>query len=236
MSYTFLQAREGESWEECSSDTPQFALWKLNLTAGESCYNDSGTASCHVSRYGTMCEHSTGSRGEEKLMSCAPDSRARESVQLGQTATSTGHLWELMERAASFGRTFRASLSSVGIQTCLLRIPNTLSLADCRESFRRLMPLGMSADGVCLGLAISAPIMNESDCGSRLPTPTAHNSKEGAYPAEFTRNTPTLAAQIGGKINPDWNEWRMGWPIKWTDLKPLATDKFQQWCDSHGKL
>jgi hypothetical protein len=78
--------------------------------------------------------------------------------------------------------------------------------------------------------------MNESVCGSRLPTPTAHNSKEGAYPAEGTRNTPTLAFQIGGKINPDWNEWRMGWPIKWTDLKPLAMDKFQRWLHSHGKF
>jgi hypothetical protein len=96
------------------------------------------------------------------------------------------------------------------------------------------MPLGMSANGVCLGLAISAPIMKESVCGSRLPTPTAHNSKEGNYPAEHTRNTKTLAAQVGGKINPDWNEWRMGWPIKWTDLEPLAMDKFQSWLQQHG--
>jgi hypothetical protein len=59
----------------------------------------------------------------------------------------------------------------------------------------------------------------------KFPTPTAHNSKEGAYPAEFTRKTPTLATHAGGKLNPMWVEWLMGWPLGWTDLKQLETDK-----------
>jgi hypothetical protein len=59
-----------------------------------------------------------------------------------------------------------------------------------------------------------------------FPTPTAHNSKEGAYPAEFTRKTPTLATHAGGKLNPMWVEWLMGWPLGWTGLKPLETVKF----------
>ena len=40
--------------------------------------------------------------------------------------------------------------------------------------------------------------------------------------------------QDGGSLNPDWVEWLIGWPIGWTDLKPLETDKFQQWLRSHG--
>ena len=28
-----------------------------------------------------------------------------------------------------------------------------------------------------------------------------------------------------GKLNPTWVEWLMGWPLEWTDLKPLETDK-----------
>ena len=58
-----------------------------------------------------------------------------------------------------------------------------------------------------------------------FPTPTCHNSKEGAYPAEYARNTPTLATHAGGKLNPMWVEWLMGWPLGWTDLKPLATGR-----------
>ncbi len=36
-------------------------------------------------------------------------------------------------------------------------------------------------------------------------------------------------------LNPNWVEWLMGWPIGWTALKPLATDRFRQWRDSHGR-
>jgi hypothetical protein len=67
------------------------------------------------------------------------------------------------------------------------------------------------------------------------PTPTAHNSKEGAFPAEYNRKTPTLAAEVGGQLNPNWVEWLMGWPVGWTDLKQLETDKFQKWQDEHSE-
>ena len=50
------------------------------------------------------------------------------------------------------------------------------------------------------------------------PTPTAHNAKEGAYPSEYNRNTPTLSAQAGGALNPTWVEWLMGFPLGHTDL------------------
>jgi hypothetical protein len=68
-----------------------------------------------------------------------------------------------------------------------------------------------------------------------FPTPTCHNAKEGAYPAEFTRNTPTLATHAGGKLNPTWVEWLMGWPLEWTDLKPLVTGKSHCVQQQHGK-
>jgi hypothetical protein len=57
------------------------------------------------------------------------------------------------------------------------------------------------------------------------PTPTAHNSKETNAPSEALRNTPTLAAQAGGLLNPSWVEQLMGWPIGHTDLKPLEMGK-----------
>jgi len=59
------------------------------------------------------------------------------------------------------------------------------------------------------------------------PTPTAHNAKEGAFPAEYTRNTQTLCATAtesegkphsSGSLNPQWVEWLMGYPSGWTDL------------------
>jgi hypothetical protein len=67
-------------------------------------------------------------------------------------------------------------------------------------------------------------------------TPTAHNAKETNAPSESERNTPTLAAQVGGKLNPAWVEWLMGWPLGWTDLKPSEMDKFLSWQQQHGKI
>jgi hypothetical protein len=43
-----------------------------------------------------------------------------------------------------------------------------------------------------------------------------------------------MGAGNGGQLNPTWVEWLMGWPLEWTDLRPLATDKFRQWQHSHG--
>jgi hypothetical protein len=38
----------------------------------------------------------------------------------------------------------------------------------------------------------------------------------------------------GGQLNPTWVEWLMGWPLGWTDSAQSVTDKFRQWCASHG--
>ena len=51
--------------------------------------------------------------------------------------------------------------------------------------------------------------------------------------SETESNTP--APNRLGLLNPAFSEWLMGWPIEWTDLKPLETDKFRQWLRSHGE-
>jgi hypothetical protein len=67
------------------------------------------------------------------------------------------------------------------------------------------------------------------------PTPTVQDAKNNGSPSQMRRNTKPLNAEVGGRLNPDWVEWLMAWPIGWTDSKPLATDKFRQWRQSHGK-
>ena len=36
------------------------------------------------------------------------------------------------------------------------------------------------------------------------------------------------------RLNPEWVEWLMGWPIGWTELRPLGTDRFREWLQQHG--
>jgi hypothetical protein len=92
------------------------------------------------------------------------------------------------------------------------------------------------------GKRLATPQAQDFRTVAMWPTPTCHNAKECDAPAEANRNTPTLChlARGGDKtqpkhLNPPWVEWLMGFPIGWTDLKPLVMDKFQEWLNSHGK-
>jgi hypothetical protein len=43
-----------------------------------------------------------------------------------------------------------------------------------------------------------------------------------------------MGAGNGGQLNPTWVEWLMGWPLGWTDLKPLEMDKSLSAQQQHG--
>ena len=68
-------------------------------------------------------------------------------------------------------------------------------------------------------------------CRETFPTPRAFMYKDSVT----NRGKSNLGEVVGGKLNPDWVEWLMGWPIGWTDLNPLEMDKFQQWRRMHSK-
>jgi hypothetical protein len=75
------------------------------------------------------------------------------------------------------------------------------------------------------------------------PTATATASK-GSSKASLTRKNGkdrsndrldhAVMASDHGQLNPDWEEWLMGWPIGWTALRPLETDRFREWLQQHG--
>jgi hypothetical protein len=44
-----------------------------------------------------------------------------------------------------------------------------------------------------------------------------------------------IPENLGKLMNPNFVEWLMGWPVDWTGLQPLATDKYQQWSQLHGR-
>lgn len=73
-----------------------------------------------------------------------------------------------------------------------------------------------------------------------VPTPNCprpHDSEKSCgrfLTGQHQTDLTTIIARDGGQLNPTWVEWLMGWPLDWTDLAPLATDRFQQWCASHG--
>jgi hypothetical protein len=59
----------------------------------------------------------------------------------------------------------------------------------------------------------------------KFPTPTRRDYKSGTEAQDRPGHSPPLSNLVGGTLNPTWVEWLMGWPLGWTDLKPLEMDK-----------
>ena len=75
---------------------------------------------------------------------------------------------------------------------------------------------------------------------AKWPTPRTAGMCGGTGSWELLKQNTTIeearamGAGNGGKLNPTWVEWLMSWPLEWSDLKPLATDRFRQWQQQHG--
>ena len=139
--------------------------------------------------------------------------------------------------------------------------PTARSAPDCQAERRRkspsleamanmrVWPTPRAADGkgaaspLAAGKARArgfAPNLPEVVAEMQWPTPTANDAKNCTLP-ESQRERDGMAGALmaagvpsGGRLNPMWVEWLMGWPLGWTDLKPLAMDKFRQWLEQHG--
>jgi len=71
------------------------------------------------------------------------------------------------------------------------------------------------------------------------PTPNSRDWKDSQTAGN--RKSPGLGVMAhlgtndGGQLNPMWVEWLMGWPLGWTDLKPLVMDKSHCAPQQHGE-
>lgn len=77
----------------------------------------------------------------------------------------------------------------------------------------------------------------------KFPTPTAtaykgwsknHNRAATDDRLDYTVEREAHESGAPGRLNPTWEEWLMAWPLGWTELKPLAMDKFREWQQQHS--
>lgn len=226
MSWLYSQALVEEYLGENFSDGVQSAPLNGKSTQQAYCLPDKMKEFSRLSRSGMTYKPLTESRGKELLMLYLEDSLAKTLVQQGKEQ-------ELEVNDQACGNIWRESLAKYDQDTHSLKTQlysDPEGLIPCSV----ILPhWGTMLNGVCYRQPALAQTIKEPGCGY-LPTPTCHNAKEGAYPAEYTRKTPTLATHVGGKIHPEFTEWMMGWPLGWTDLKPLETDKFLSWPQAPG--
>ena len=254
MSWLYSQALVEASSADTSSDGAPFAPLNVISTQHPFWHRDKMTDISHLSQYGLTYAVLTDDLGEDVLTSFLAGFPVKTSQPLGEEQASQDPDQVSGARWSELFAKWSHDSSSWKTPQC--------SLVEGLGLFSETWPRwGSMRSGVCWERTTSErhteeigsgswPTPTKDDTGIRKakyaqggtplslaaqtwPTPTKHNAKECASPSEYKRNTPTLAAQVGGHLSPIWIEWLMGWPMGWTDSEPLAMDRCQEWRRLH---
>lgn len=210
----------------------------LNLTNTDSAYlhKESKTESFPKHQSLVISEHSlvkgTPQAIREWLMSLPQDSHANHLVQQessldmmtrGTCGLQPLNAFALYDQNTHYWKTCQVSL-----------------LAGISEPFLETWPkAGTLQNGAVFRLNHLVGQLIENDFS--LPAPTKSMGKRGWGISQtgrkrYSEKTQNNAMAYGYKPHPQILEWAMGWPITMTELAPLATGKFQQWLNLHGKF
>lgn len=237
MSWLFSQALAEEYSAATCLDGKQYAQLNVMPTPHKFSRNDKTMEFSDLSRFGLTCAVLTESHGVELLTSFLAAFRARTLAQMVMVPAS-------MDAVPDCGQKWRESSVRYGLRSSAWK--------TLRDSEEKVLPWssvilpkwGMAASGSVFQHRTAERPMKETGCGL---WPTAKATIRGDCPSERLRRTPDLPSAIkmrllpngseppqDGQLNPEWVEWFMGWPIGWTELKPLAIDKFQEWQRQHS--
>ena len=240
MSWHYLREPGAESLVECCTGGEPLPPLKSRTIHAEFYCNGKLTESYLDSLSGTMCEPSMESRGVERSTSSAADFPVKTSAQLEKAQESKAS-------AAGFGKKWRELSVKYDRHTCSWKTHRCLFQEVLPWSSVTLPKWGMMRNGVLYRHRTLERPISGTESGL-LPTPSASDYKgtfrlkrcnERACESPRGVRLPEELARrhqvdLGTHLNPDFVEWLMGWPIGWTDLKPLATDKFLRWRQAHS--
>ena len=240
MSWNCLRALVAAFLEANYSGTEQSRLLNTTPMPDQLYWPDKPTEHSRISRFGMTCELLEESLGAELLTWYLAGFRAK-------TYPSPEKAQDLTENDQDCGEKWRGWSARLCPNGSGWKTAQHSLLEDSDESYLTFPRSGMTRGGLLwelpmLELPTSGtgygywPTPVASDTSSRnkpyaqggtprswavkwCPTPTAHNAKETNAPSESGRNTPKLAAQAGGPLNPEWVEKLMGWPKGWTNIQ-----------------
>lgn len=237
MSWLFSQALAEEYSAATCSDGTQYAQLNVMPTPHKFSRNDKMMEFSDLSRFGLTCAALTESHGEELLTSFLAASRARTSAQMVMVPASMG-------AAPDCGQKWRELSVKYDLNSSAWKIHHDLEEKGLPWSSVTLPKWGMAVNGFVFQHPTAERPMKETGCGL---WPTAKATIRGDCPSERLRRTPDLPSAIkmrplhdgseppqDGQLNPEWVEWFMGWPIGWTELKPLEMDRFHEWQRQHS--
>jgi hypothetical protein len=257
MSWLFSQVLVAEYLGENFLDGGQSVPLSGNNTQLAYLPQDKMTDYLKVSRFGMMFKPLTEQAGEELLMSYQAAFHAKtylpqEKVQeLTESGQECGERWQgsfaKYDRNLSLWKTHQCSLiedweqfsqiwptwGSMRSGACWER--QTLGLNTTEREFGLLpdnekffhTPTTGSSGG-----SNSRKAMQKR--GVVWPTPTTGTGGGNAGGSGVRRTAKANGTYVPSSINPNLQEWLMGWPQDWTEIKPLETDKYLKWRLLHG--
>lgn len=99
---------------------------------------------------------------------------------------------------------------------------------------RRLSKNGKTSHSVGLADAVKLwPTPRATDWQHSIQASAAEKARARGFQPNLGEKVAETAN--GGRLNPMWVEWLMGWPLGSTDLKPLEMDKYLQFLQKHGE-
>lgn len=239
---TYSPVPAAESSQTSSLDTVPSALSNMLPTPEKSCSLDKQTEAYRDSRSGMMSEPSTVHSGAGASMSSAAGSRAKTSAQPEKEQASTGH-------EAGSGVKWLASFARYDRDSCSWRTAQ-LSLIGGSELFSETWPRwGSMRNGVCWAREMLGRPTKGIESGywrESFPTPCLQDS-QGAYLVQaqngkFQQRKRLYLMLADGLSprrifpNPTAYEALMGWPLGWTELRPLETDRFPSAQPRHSRF
>ena len=176
---------------------------------------------------GTTFVLSMGNLGEEKSM-------LSQEVFHVRTLVPQEKVQDLTEKGQDFGEKWQGSFTKYSPDSCSWKTHQCSFLGDLDEFLETWPRWGSMRTGECYQLPMSEQNINETEYGL-WPTPTTPSGGGNCGGSGAYKNAIKNGTHIPHSINPSLYEWLMGWPIGWTDLKPLETDKFHFALQQHGE-
>jgi hypothetical protein len=241
MSWLFSQALVAEySAANCSDGEPSAQL-NVMPTPHPFWRNDKTMDPLSLSRFGPTCAVLTADRGAALLTWFLAGFPARTFQ-----SPVAGKGWR--ESVRAFGWRWPGSFARWSPATSSWKTRQCSLVEDSPEFSQTWPTWGLMRDGECLEVTTPQLAMSEKGCGF-WPTPTKRDSRTlaGSQPPKRAPTsgiplawtialTLTPEQRTGGRLNPPWVEWLMGWPMGWTSLQPLEMDKFHEWRQQHGNF
>jgi len=251
-----LAVQEADCSDQNSLDGIPSDMLNGMTTANGSSQPESKTDSCPTPLYSAISEHSlirdVRSFTEGLRMLSQGDSPASRSVspenrREPKTKGICGRRQKMLSESCNLDMSCsKTSPVSLGYPIAIL--DNGIWITPQKTIFGILEPYsqtwpksGLMRDGQCWGLTMSAHRIGENGSGlwptiTRRDYRNSSDRKRNSQGPDLIGYLCRITGESGIRLKPSFAEEFMGWPVGWTDLKPLATGKFQQWLEQHGRF